>query len=144
MLRGLLVGAAISLLAAPVLADSELPEISFSQSAYSTTEGGTITMVVEKDGDGATSVKYESYDTGTPAATAGSDYQSVSGQLDFASDDTEMTITVKTHTDAVFDEQSELFAVRLSLVSGSDGEDTATLVIPSTGVGVILNCTTSC
>ncbi len=144
MLPGLLVGAAISLLSVPALADSDLPEISFSQQVYSTTEGGTITMVVEKDGDGATSVKYESYDTGTPAATAGSDYQSVSGQLDFASDDTQKTITVTTYTDAVLDEGSELFVVRLSLVSGSNGEDTATLVIPSNGVGLILNCPTSC
>jgi len=156
----MLVIAALALVAAPFLpalaqtvegpgAAADPPEISFSRWSYSGCEGSSVTLTVEKDGDGEAAVDYTTVDANSPnpnsVATAGVDYVSTSGSLYFASGDTEKTITVKTNTDTDVTESSELLQVKLSLRSGNDGADnSATLVNPSVSAVVILNVGTSC
>ena len=138
--RGLWSGALTTLLCLPLLAG--LPsvagavEIKFKLSAYSVNEGNSVDVTVVKDSAGEASVKYES---AAPAgnyndhATAGTDYTSVSGTLNFGHDDTEKTITLSTNSDTELDENSESLIIKLSDPEGAD------LAIPSQTAVVILN-----
>ena len=136
------------LLGGPVLqtgvqaqSSTDNPAFSFSRRSFSTNEGGSVEITVEKDGDGAASVNYATATAtnNNAPATANDDYEPVSGTLDFADGDTEKTFTVSTVADSV-DESAEGFLVKLSL---SDGEP-AELESPSISVVVILNCPPYC
>ena len=139
-LRGLWRGAPTALLCLPLLAG--LPsvagavDISFKRSSYTVNEGDSVDVVVVKDGAGEVSVKYESdapASNYTDHATAGTDYTSVSGTLNFGHDDTEKTITLSTKSDTELDENAEALIIKLSDPEGAD------LVIPSQTAVVILN-----
>ena len=144
LLRGIVVGVGLSLLPVSPLTAADLPEISFSRTSYSTNEGKDAKVIVKKKTAGEAEIRYESYPTGDPPATAGSDYQSVSGSLYFSPTDTEKTITVTTYADSDVDEQTETFGMRLLQGTGGDGQATANLVYPVASAVVILNCATPC
>ena len=142
-LRRIVIGAALSLLTAPVVAESDPPEVSFSQQTHVVNEGSRGTLTVTKDGDGVAFLNYETVALSSGVqATSGADFQALSGSLYFSEEDTERTITVQVLSDADTDEEPEHFGVRLSPGSHADGTPTATLVIPSTAVVVILSCDT--
>ena len=129
-----------------VMFDAVLPEISFSRVSHSANEGDEMTFTVKKNGYGEAAVDYTTFSVGVDnQASVNDDYQATSGTLTFFVTDTEHTITVKTKADTEIDEASETFGVRLSRTSGGDGwQSSATLVYPSSAVGVILNCATPC
>lgn len=138
-LRGLWGGALTTLLCLPLLVG--LPsvagavEIKFKLSAYSVNEGNSVDVTVVKDGAGEASVDYKSDNPPgnySDHATAGTDYTSVSGTLNFGYDDTEKTITVSTTSDSEL-ENSESLVLKLSNPSGAD------LASPRQTAVVILN-----
>ena len=142
-LRRIVIGAALSLIAAPGFAESGPPEVSFSQQTHVVNEGSRVTLTVTKDGADVAFLNYKTVTLNSGAtATPGADYQPASGTLYFGADDSEGTITVQVLSDADADEEPEHFGVRLSPGGLRDGTPTATLVIPSTAVVVILNCDT--
>ncbi len=107
----------------------------FSVDNYTVNEGdGTATITVKRTGltTGATSVHYA---TGDGTATAGEDYTSTSGVLNFAAGETERTFTVPI-TDDMVKEPDE--TVNLSL-SGPDPAPGARLGTPSTAVLTIVD-----
>jgi len=93
--------------------------LQFSSSAYSVNEnGGTVTITVTRTGGsvGAASVNYA---TSNGTATAGSDYTSTSGTLNWADGDSaDKTFNVSITNDAVV-EGNEDFNVTLSGASGA-------------------------
>ena len=127
-----------------------LPEVSFAQSAYSAMEGAAITFDVTKWGPGQAVIEYETYTGGVDSggvlepATPGDDYTSTSGTLRFPDEDADLTITVQTSADSDVNESHEMFGLLLRVVDDSTGAPTAKLGIPSTAIGVILNCSSQC
>ena len=101
--------------------DNETPppgSVQFSSSTYSVNEnGGTVTITATRTGGsyGSASVNYA---TANGTATAGSDYTTKSGTLNWADGDAaSKTFTVTIIDDAVY-EGSETFAVNLSGATG--------------------------
>jgi len=110
------------------------PAIQFKDAAYTVKESGpvaTITVVRLGDATGAASVEYHTVDMVGAGATAeaGADYQSTSGQLDFAPGVTSRTFTVPIIQDPT-DEPNETVILQLSSPTGAVlGRDNATLTI---------------
>lgn len=87
-----------------------------SQATYSTPEGNSVTLTVERVNGtaGAVSVQYV---TSQGTATAGSDYTSASGVLTFADGETSKTFTLNTLQDTVV-EGVETFVAALTTPTG--------------------------
>jgi hypothetical protein len=89
----------------------EAPIFTFSSAIYATNEGaGTVVLTVNKYGTGAASV---SYATANGSATAGTDYVSTNGTLNFAAGQTTTNILVSLLDDGIF-EANQNFTVSLS------------------------------
>ena len=103
-------------------------QLRFSNATYSIGEnGGSMTITVQRinGSDGAVSVNYA---TSNGSATAGSDYTSASGTLNFANGETSKTFTINITDDAIF-EGNETVNLTLSTPTGG-----ATLGSPATAV----------
>jgi hypothetical protein len=110
--------------------DDTAPSFSINDVTMNEGDSGTtsFTFTVTKTGAGAASVDFATVD-GT-ATVAGSDYQSNSGTLSFASGDATMTATVLVNGDTLY-EADETFGVHLSNavaagISDADGTGTIT------------------
>ncbi|RMF47726.1 MAG: hypothetical protein D6755_04750, partial [Anaerolineae bacterium] len=88
----------------------------FSQATYSTPEGNSVTLTVERINGtaGAVSVQYV---TSQGTATASSDYTSASGVLNFADGETSKTFTLQTLQDTLV-EGDETFVASLTTPTG--------------------------
>jgi Calx-beta domain/FG-GAP-like repeat len=97
------------------------------------TRAVTFTVTLSAASDAPLTVGYYTSNDDTPngAATAGSDYQAVSGTLTFAPGETEKTITVVVNGDRLV-EPNEYFYVNLSVAP-------TTPVLDSQGMGTILD-----
>lgn len=105
--------------------------LQLSASTYSVSEGaGTIIIPVTRTG-GSTGAASVSYATANGTATAGSDFTSTSGTLNWADGDVGMKNIVVPITDDATVESSETFTVTLSGATG------ATLGTPSTATVTI-------
>jgi hypothetical protein len=97
---------------------------SFSISGAETTEGGTLVFTVNKNG--ATTGTYTvNYASANGSATAGSDYNAVSGTLTFGPSVTSLPINVTTIDDTAVENQENM-TVTLSGASGGAAITTAT------------------
>ncbi|WP_428312723.1 Calx-beta domain-containing protein [Hydrocarboniphaga sp.] len=120
-------GASVAALGSPASAtvtiendDASLPgTLQFDAATYFVDEaGGSLKVNVSRTGgqDGAASV---SYATSTGTATAGSDYGSASGRLDWADGDASTKSFLVTITDDAVAESNETFSLALSAATGA-------------------------
>jgi len=118
------------------------PTFSVAASAASVTEGdaGNITAtftVTLSSAPGAGEEVTVDYDTADGAATAGEDYEAVTGTLIFAEGETTKTIEVTVTGDTIV-EEDEAFQMLLSNVAGTIGGKAA-VISDATGVGTIVD-----
>jgi ribosomal protein L35AE/L33A len=108
-------------------------QLQLSNATYNVNENaGTVTITVNRV-NGSTGAISVNYATANGTATAGSDYTSASGTLNFADAETSKTFTVTITDDAVF-EGNETFTVTLSNPTGG-----STLGSPTTGTVTIVD-----
>jgi hypothetical protein len=97
----------------------ELSPIHFNAASYRVKESaGSFALVVTRNGDTSQAATVH-YATSDGTATAGSDYNSASGDLTFAPGETEKTITLQIIDDDLY-EGDETFSVTLSSPVGGD------------------------
>lgn len=106
------------------------PQLQFNANSYAITEnGGLATLTVTRSGNNSTAVSVD-YATTDGTATAGADYTTAGGTLNFAPWETSKTITVPVLDDAIAD-GSETLTVTLSnamnATVGSIGTATVTI-----------------
>jgi hypothetical protein len=80
------------------------------------TQNAAVTVTLTRPPSNGVSVSYSTVDG---SATAGSDYDAVSGRLTFAKNESSKTILVPVRGDRLFESSSEYFSVRLSNVKGA-------------------------
>lgn len=107
----------------------ELSPVQFDVRNYSVAEnGGSVSVSVTRSGDTSQSASVH-YATSDGTATAGSDYTGASGDLVFASGETNKTIAIQVLDDSTY-EGDEAFTVTLSSAAGADlGLSAATVTI---------------
>jgi hypothetical protein len=102
------------------------PGLGFESGSYSVWEGaGAINVVVLRGNDWALGSITVDYVTSDVTATAGSDYQALSGTLEFLENETIKSLAIPIFRDALV-EGSQTFRVTLSNVTGGAGLGTAT------------------
>jgi len=102
-----------------VMITDNSPTVRFSASAYTVSEAaGHATLTVTRTGTAPMSVDYWTTDG---SASAGSDYQSVSGTLSFPAGVTSKTITVPIILDGVYDPDEYFYVVLTSPVGAKYG-----------------------
>jgi hypothetical protein len=107
----------------------EVSPIQFGAANYSANEdAGSVTLTVTRSGDTSKGATVH-YQTSDGTATAGSDYNSASGDLTFASDEISKDIVITLNDDNVY-EGDETFRITLSAPVGADlGLSVATVTI---------------
>lgn len=81
-----------------IMNDDAMPQLAFSASTFTITEGGTVTITINRNENAAGPVSV-SLTTNNGSATNGSDFNDASGQLSFADGESVKTITINTMDD---------------------------------------------
>jgi hypothetical protein len=107
--------------------------LSFSSPTYGTSEGGQLTITVNRSGNVSMTTTVD-YATNNGTATAGSDYTSATGTLTFAPGELTKTFQIPILNDNLYEAGNETLTVTLSNPSGA-----AILISPSTSAVTIFD-----